>query len=369
MVANIFYRITLLIALSFASLSANADYTFSLLDIFGGTSSYAYGINDSGQIVGSISTTSGTSATLWSNGTITDLGALGGGSYSTAIGINASGQVSGVVGSQGAIWNNGTLVTTEASATQFQGNVINNAGQVVFSNYAVPQRGLLWNDGTITELAPISGANDSQAKAINNSGQIVGSSFTTSGIETATLWSGGNVTSLAAVSGYANSRAFSINDSGLIVGQSQPAGIGGIGTATLWSNGVATDLGTLAGSSKAYAINASGLIVGVSHDDTGSKRATLWDGTNIIDLNSFLDANTINAGWVLKKAYAISDNGWIVGTASNSLLGISSQAFVLAAVPEINTNLMLLMGLSLFGFMARRQKKQYQLTSQAITKF
>ena len=137
----------------------------------------------------------------------------------------------------------------------------------------------------------------------------------------------------------------------------------------MWSNGVATDLGTLAGSSKAYAINASGLIVGVSHDDTGSKRATLWDGTNIIDLNSFLDANTINAGWVLKKAYAISDNGWIVGTASNSLLGISSQAFVLAAVPEINTNLMLLMGLSLFGFMARRQKKQYQLTSQAITKF
>ena len=354
MVAKIFYRLTLVISLSFASLSANADYTFSLLDMLGGTSSYAYGINDSGQIVGSISTTSGTSATLWSNGTITDLGALGGGSYSTAIGINASGQISGVVGSQGAIWNNGTLVTTEASATQFQGNVINNAGQVVFSNYAVPQRGLLWSDGTITELAPISGANDSQAKAINNSGQIVGSSFTTSGIETATLWSGGNVTSLAAVSGYANSRARAINDFGLVVGESSNADGSATGTATLWSNGVAINLGTLGGSSKANAINASGLIVGVSRDDTGGKLATLWDGTNIIDLNSFLDANTINAGWVLKKAYGINDSGLIVGKADNSLLGIS-QAFVLTPVPEINTNVMLLMGLGVFGFIARRK--------------
>ena len=365
MVDKIFYRLTLVIALSLVSLSANASYTFNLLDMLGGTSSYAYGINDSGQIVGSITGANGTtSATLWSNGTTAYLDSLGG-SYNTAIGINASGQIGGIVSSanglqSAAIWSNGTLVTTGSSVMQWQGNVINNAGQVVFTDYANggPQSATVWSNGIITNLSPLTGNSDSQAKAINNASQVVGSSFA-GGVETATLWSGGNATALAAVTGYSGSQARAINDSGLVVGESMKLtgiGLNTTGVATLWSNGVAIDLGTLGGTSKANFINASGLIVGISHDESGNKIATLWDGTNIIDLNSFLDANTVNAGWVLKKAYAISDNGWIVGTASNSLLGITSQAFVLAAVPEVNTSFMFSMGLGLFCFMACRRK-------------
>ncbi len=59
---------------------------------FGGE---AYGINDGGQVVGWATTSSGNAdAFLYSNGTMTDLGTLGG-NGSEAYGINASGQVVG----------------------------------------------------------------------------------------------------------------------------------------------------------------------------------------------------------------------------------------------------------------------------------
>jgi probable HAF family extracellular repeat protein len=198
-------KAVLTIVFSLASLSANAGYTFSLLDGLGGSQSIAYGINNAGQIVGQASSGDGSqSAVLWNKGMITSLGSLGG-NYNAAIGINASGQIAGFVsstnGSQGAIWDNGTLFTTSSSAMQWQGNVINNAGQVVFSNFATPQRGILWSEGTITELSPIAGADSSQAKAINNLGQAVGSSFTSGGVQTATLWTGGNASALASLTG------------------------------------------------------------------------------------------------------------------------------------------------------------------------
>ncbi len=85
----------------------------------------------------------------------------------------------------------------------------------------------------------------------------------------------------------------------------------------------------------------------------------MWDGDSIIDLNSFLDASAVSAGWVLTDAKDINENGWIVGSASNSRLGISSHAFLMtAAVPEPETYAMMLMGLGLMGFVARRRKNQ-----------
>ena len=88
------------------------------------------------------------------------------------------------------------------------------------------------------------------------------------------------------------------------------------------------------------------------------RHATLWNGSVLTDLNSFLDASTVSAGWVLNEAYGINDNGWIVGYASNSLLGINSHAFLMsiAAVPEPDSYAMMLMGLGLIGFVARRRK-------------
>ena len=89
----------------------------------------------------------------------------------------------------------------------------------------------------------------------------------------------------------------------------------------------------------------------------GSQHATFWDGTTLIDLNSFLDPALTSAGWVLKEAAGINDHGAIVGTAVNNLLGITDgHAFLLSPVPEPETYAMLLAGLGLMGAMVRRRK-------------
>jgi len=84
----------------------------------------------------------------------------------------------------------------------------------------------------------------------------------------------------------------------------------------------------------------------------------LWDGKANNDLNSFLDASAVAAGWVLEQATGINDNGWIVGSASNSLLGITNHAFVISIypVPETDACAMALMDFGIMGFMARRRK-------------
>ena len=66
------------------------------LGTLGGTDSWAFGINNNGQIVGGSYTASGQDhAFLYSGGTMTDLGTLPGGAYSRASGINNNGQIVG----------------------------------------------------------------------------------------------------------------------------------------------------------------------------------------------------------------------------------------------------------------------------------
>jgi probable HAF family extracellular repeat protein len=59
----------------------------------GGSISFAYGINNAGQIVGDADNGQFTHAFLYSNGAMADLGTLGNNSY--ARGINDAGQVVG----------------------------------------------------------------------------------------------------------------------------------------------------------------------------------------------------------------------------------------------------------------------------------
>ena len=84
-----------------AFVSAAAQYTVTDLGTLGGPGSFACGINDSGQVAGYSFTSSGyiSHAFLYSNGTMADLGTLGGSAsgwtleYANA--INDSGQIVG----------------------------------------------------------------------------------------------------------------------------------------------------------------------------------------------------------------------------------------------------------------------------------
>lgn len=201
----------------------------------------AYGINSSGEVVGygRVQTNAPPfHALLWSGGSVTDLGTLGG-SNSVGQGINDAGQVVG-----------GSLVA-------------GNAGTHAF----------LWSGGTMTDLGTLSGSIFSYAEAINNAGQIVGwSNLTNStgiGPQYATEWNGDNIIDL----GIGN--AYAINDLGQVVGSNN-------GRATLWSGGSAIDLNTdiaFGGAGwtlgSAFGINDRGQIVGVGLNPLAESSAFL----------------------------------------------------------------------------------------------
>ena len=364
-------KVVLAFVFSLASLSAQSAYNFTLLPSLssGRIFSDAYSINASNQVVGfsevRVGGNSTIQATLWSGGSVIGLGAPyisglvndPGTSYATS--INSSGQIVGVYSD--SRYPTGPMVWSGSEATGFGNmsvaNSINNSGQIAGVNYngsggvVVSNAADVLTTATYTRLP----GTYTVANSINDIGQVVGSARFPGSNNHAALWSNDTITDLGTLGG-TMSTANSINNVGQIVGSAWLPG--DVGTrATLWSNGTITDLGTLGGNySAAWSINNIGQIVGGSYTASNINHAFLYDGTSLIDLNSYLDASLVESGWVLNFANDINDNGSIVGQASNSLQGISSQAFVLIPVPEADTSAMLLAGLGVIGFVTRRRK-------------
>lgn len=351
-----------------SSISANATtpYSFTDLGTLGGAFSYAQDINNAGQVVGGSVTSSGlyNHATLWNGAAAIDLDPVGYYGYSNANSINNTGQVAGDVNGVATVWN-GTSATSIVSPSRFatsRANAINDSGIAVgyVAPNGSPSWATIWN-GTTSAFS--FDGNSSSATGINNASHVVGYASTPSHASpsgtNAIFWNGMYTRDLGSLGG-TYSFALAINNADQVVGGSNT--VGDVVThATLWDGAIVTDLGTLGGAyiySRASAINNVGQIVGSSSTLSygGINHATLWSNGSLLDLNTLLDASTINAGWVLSYASGINDNGWIVGNASNSLLGISSHAFMLQAVPEPNTYALLIAGLGLMGFVVRRKQ-------------
>ena len=168
------------------------------------------------------------------------------------------------------------------------------------------------------------------------------------------------ITDLGTLSG-AHSMAYGINDSGQVAGSAFTAGNAFQRAFITGANGAGmTDLGTLGGMhSYAYGINNSGQVVGWSFiADNVSLHSFLYSNGAMVDLN--LLAPVAAAGWTGLQARDINNNGQIVGW--GTLNGVN-RAFLLedvappvSAVPEPETCVMLLAGLGLLGFTARRRK-------------
>jgi probable HAF family extracellular repeat protein len=114
----------------------------TVLATSGGYNSRPLSINDSGQIVGWISTPT-EHPTLWNgSGTPIDLGILPGGTYGEAHGINNAGVIVGFTGEgtqlpSATVWNNGAIIdlNTELAASGtgwhlIEADAINNVGQI-----------------------------------------------------------------------------------------------------------------------------------------------------------------------------------------------------------------------------------------------
>jgi probable HAF family extracellular repeat protein len=110
--------------------------------------------------------------------------------------------------------------------------------------------------------------------------------------------------------------------------------------AFLWENGTVTPLGTLGYDSHAYAINDNGQIVG------DANYACIWDGGVIHDLTEMI----VNApGWELTTAYDINELGQIVGVGFDPSTH-QQHGFLLTPIPEPATLSLLALGaLALLG--------------------
>jgi len=176
----------------------------SMLDLgtLGGNDAAAIEVNEGGQIVGiSYTDTLPNDTTgiptihpfLWQNGTMTDLGSLGGtqafpgtfGGGGTRA-VNDSGEVAGtsmLPGDQvwhAFFWSHGTMIDlgtfggskSEAFALSKKGQVL---GRAVVTDTPFVRHAFLWEKGHMTDLHTVAGCTRSTAQSINPANQIVGS--------------------------------------------------------------------------------------------------------------------------------------------------------------------------------------------------
>lgn len=311
-----------LCSLSAASAFAQ-PYTLAPIGTLGGDRSIAFGLNASGQVVGS----SNTSAAgplhpfLWTNGVIKDLGLLPGFPACEATAVNDLTQVVGTCYdaansvSQAFVWSPTNGMARLGTPSNALPTSINNHGDVVGA-IAQSNRAFVFRDGTLTDLG--SGV----AYGINDNGQIGGVSFD---LSRAVLWDASGMHDLGTVDGGFNSFGKGISPGGTVVGNSDQGTPGHPVAAVFTPYGV-SNLGTLGGPSAIANAVRAGMVVGTAKTPSGDDHAFLYDlngESGMVDLNSRVPAN---GTWILRTAIGVNASGTIAGT---GLIFGHTQAFVL----------------------------------------
>jgi len=313
--------------------SGEVRYTIERLDAGfpGATSSRASGINNQGQVVGSVQWGSPPWPTvnqlpfIYSAGTMTTLQTPEH-NRGAATAINDSGTVLGSWAwtisppNTAFIYENGTFQDLNFEC----GNPadINNRGQAILQEWGT-FRGFLYDGSSMRELPkppPEYGGDDGETTpwAINNHGQVVGAwgqAMVDQGPGPMTAFLYDSDSDTAQNLPYpppgpgGGPGAFGINDLGQIVGSGAA-----LGHAVLWTDGQVYDLGKPADTyeASADAINNHGQIVGMAYASGGpGYRALLWDEDRVLwNLNDLIPPDS---GWNLMFAEDINDAGQIVG--------------------------------------------------------
>jgi probable HAF family extracellular repeat protein len=287
-------------------------------------------------------------AVLWTGGKITDLGTLNGGYESLVSTVNSRGQVVGLslntipdpfslawpgffpTQTRAFLWQNGTMQDLGTlGGDDAIGFFVNERGQITGQSYTnstpnpvteLPTADpFLWENGTMQDLGTLGGTFGNPT-AFNNRGQVVGVSNLAGDLTFHPfLWTKQRgMQDLGTLGGDSGETEW-INDSGDIVGKADLPGLTPQNhDAVLWRHAATIDLGTLPGDacSLAYYVNSSGQVVGTSESrdlclvPTG-QHAFLWeDGGPMVDLNTLIDPGS---SLQLTFAFAINGGGEING--------------------------------------------------------
>lgn len=310
-------KITIALVFSVYSLSAHsATYSITNLGTLG-ESSYAYGLNNNGEVVGTSYSLGNATAFIWNeaNG-IVSLGL----SSSTAYAINNSGTIVGGTGSQAFYGSNGSYSITDGGQyPNYHPHVaydINDNGLAVVVREIGTHQSLIWDGSGLFQEFGKPGGED--AYAINNNGVIAAhSEFAYGANPTGTLYyPDGTYTDIG------GRTAYDVNDSLVAVGADTN------GNAFIWDSiGGYQNLGKLFGwDTSLFAVNEEGIAVGAMAQSPHFS-AALYDGNSLVDLNSLINPSL---GWHLTSAQDINDFGQIVGW--GEINGVTS-AFLLTPVP------------------------------------
>jgi probable HAF family extracellular repeat protein len=359
-------------------------YEVAQLPSLGGTSSAGFSINNRGWVAGRSNLPGNRirHATLWRDGSLTDLGTLGSEERNSVVRWpvkNVRGLLTGISQTDepdplrenwscsvffppatatgyrclGFKWQNGVMTPLPtlggthgfAAGSNNRGQIVGWAENTVHDPTCEPPqvlqfRPVVWGPNErIRDLPLLPGDTSGAATALNDRGQIVGISgicdqavgrFTAIH---AVLWDHGKVIDIGNLGGVAWHTPNAINRYGDIVGFSNFSKADGGNLrphAFLWteSDGI-EDLGTLPAplddNSDAWGINKRRQVVGSSCDVDGNCHAFLWQDGAMSDLNELVDSED-----VLIAAYDIDDRGRITGQAFDDEAG----AFVaFAATP------------------------------------
>jgi probable HAF family extracellular repeat protein len=233
------------------------------------------GINDRGQVVGTVTRDYVSHPFVWKKGS---LKLLGSGKAET---INESGEVITTnADSHPVLWQNATERRVGLDFVW----ALNNLGQVLGaespSGDPVRSAPALWTNGTIE---PLPFDSDAGPQAMNDRGQVVG----VIGAGDVGEWQDGRLTDLGP--GY----PVAINNRGEILGR------GPNGDVTVWQNGIATDIGP----GTPIALNNRGQVIGWHEITPRIVHPFLWSNGTMTDLG----------GRGSSIATAISNRGQVVG--------------------------------------------------------
>lgn len=344
-------------------LLASADPRYAVT-VVAGAGSWANDLNNTGQVVGYLSSGGAYHGFVYTSGVLTDIGTLGG-RDSGANAINDLGQVVGSAsdssGGYHAFLYSGGSMSALSGGNAMQANGINNSGTIVGSMFVTTADGSYMHayslsGGTLTDLGTLSYGDSSRAFAVNNHGDVVGAAANMfNGVpnlpEDPFIFSGGVMTGLGNLGGPWNG-ATSINDHGQVVGffglNSLPGDPSELypTTAFLYANGTMTVFGGTAPawSSMAYDINNLGQVVGAFRPTPGIDHAFLYENGEMIDLNTLIDPAS---GWTISGAAAINDMQQIAATACQAGVCQAVRLDLVSAVPEPSMFGLLAAGLAL----------------------
>jgi probable HAF family extracellular repeat protein len=340
----------LALALWTTSVAAAPAYVAVPLGSLGGQSVYGAGINARGQVAGWADSDGAGAvhrhAFLYGDGTLTDLGTLPGGTQSFAYAVNDGGQVVGASNRAGVSQLHAVMFNA-STAVDFNSLL----GGSISNGYAIDTRGdiaggfssatmsthayrYLAASGAVADLGTFGGTT-SQAYGINDSGAVTGFAHTPSQDAHAFRYDGAGLTDLGTLGGN-SSIGYGINVRGHVVGEAYLPGNSGP-HAFLHDATAMADLGTLGGGiSRALAINGNGSVVGESTTAQGALHAFVYTAGSMFDLNTVTSGL---GGATLTTATAVNDAGQIVAMSCTGLL-VCPQAFRLdpVSVPGVELN-------------------------------